>query len=269
MKILTLQEVQAESLRVLMEFDAFCRDNSLEYSIAYGTLIGAIRHKGFIPWDDDIDVYMTRPQYEKFIHLYKDSKDFAMVYPGKDECTVCYGRLCDMSRTRVVSKSPWTSIDCGVWIDIFPVDAVPEDAEATRKKFLRCHRMYRRLLGKRRVQRYWSSGKFADKLKAIPTFLLNGSNPAGYAAKMDRYFTEFSYGSTPKVMVLSAPMGKRVVRNPIAEFGSYIDLPFEDKTVMAVAAYDSVLTNQFGDYMTPPPVDQQVRGHSVHTYTWR
>ena len=75
-KELTLDEMKAVELGILKKFDSICKENGLEYSLAYGTMLGAIRHKGFIPWDDDIDVFMKREDYEKLLALKYDDGDF-------------------------------------------------------------------------------------------------------------------------------------------------------------------------------------------------
>lgn len=75
-KELTLDEMKAVELGILKKFDSICKENGLEYSLAYGTMLGAIRHKGFIPWDDDIDVFMKREDYEKLLKLKYDDGDF-------------------------------------------------------------------------------------------------------------------------------------------------------------------------------------------------
>lgn len=75
-KELTLDEMKAVELGILKKFDSICKENGLEYSLAYGTMLGAIRHKGFIPWDDDIDVFMKREDYEKLLTLKYDDGDF-------------------------------------------------------------------------------------------------------------------------------------------------------------------------------------------------
>ena len=73
MKAISQEEIRSIQIAILNSVDAFCRKNNLKYSLAYGTLIGAVRHKGFIPWDDDIDIIMPRPDYDRFVAKYKDS----------------------------------------------------------------------------------------------------------------------------------------------------------------------------------------------------
>ena len=93
---LDLKDVQEISYEILKEFKDFCNTNGLRYYLAYGTLIGAIRHKGFIPWDDDIDVFMPRPDYEKLLQLYTDNANYQLYSPRKQKnYYCCYMKLVD------------------------------------------------------------------------------------------------------------------------------------------------------------------------------
>ena len=128
---LSLEEIQNESLRMLSIIDQFCIENGIQYSLGYGALIGAIRHKGFIPWDDDIDLIMTRPNYLRFVSLFNKDKtinrDLKLFAPELDNSYYNITHICDMRRTRVRKYYQWTDEDTGIWIDVFPIDSLPED----------------------------------------------------------------------------------------------------------------------------------------------
>ncbi|MBQ7239602.1 MAG: LicD family protein, partial [Bacteroidales bacterium] len=127
MQELTLKELQGVSLDLLVSLHDFCVKNKVNYSIAYGTLIGALRHKGFIPWDDDIDVMMPRPDYERFCKSYKSDR-YRLIYYGNDKTALAgFARLVDCQKTNYKTERPWTMQKSGVWIDIFPIDGVEKD----------------------------------------------------------------------------------------------------------------------------------------------
>ena len=101
-KRLTLEEIQKSELEILIEFDKICKKSNLKYGICGGTLLGAVRHKGFIPWDDDIDVEMPRPDYDKFIGISKNELPNHLVLqtPYTDKLTThAYGKICDLRTT--------------------------------------------------------------------------------------------------------------------------------------------------------------------------
>lgn len=123
---MTIQAVQAEERRLLSALDSFCRENELRYFMAYGTLLGSVRHSGFIPWDDDADVYMPRPDYEKLLEIGFDGEGCRLVRPAEEDATTPYAKI--MSTTTVfreafAKKHP----NSGIFIDLFPLDGVPED----------------------------------------------------------------------------------------------------------------------------------------------
>ena len=120
MKELTLKEIQEDVFQILLTFDQFCKNNDLTYRLAGGTLLGAIRHKGFIPWDDDIDVCMPRPDYEKFLMLSKN--DF--INQGYEVTAEAYCKISDLN-TKLISL--YRIDDKYVMMDVFPIDCLPED----------------------------------------------------------------------------------------------------------------------------------------------
>ena len=133
---LGLKDIQRVSLDILKDVHAFCISNGINYSLAYGTMLGAVRHKGFIPWDDDIDIIMPRPDYERFKKSFKSSKGNVLV--TEDESYIAFSRVCDTQRT-MTGKSlwPWSKKELGLWIDIFPLDAVENDKQMFHDKIQR------------------------------------------------------------------------------------------------------------------------------------
>lgn len=129
MRHLTLQELQQFSLDILKDVAGFCEKNNIRYSLGYGTMLGAVRHKGFIPWDDDVDIMMPREDYEKFRTIYKSKLYSFIDSRNTPDCYIAFGRVCDTKKTLASSCIPWVKKDVGVWIDIFPVDRVPDDKD--------------------------------------------------------------------------------------------------------------------------------------------
>ena len=134
MKNLTSKEIQQIGLSILKKFADYCEEHGLHYSLAYGTLLGAARHEGFIPWDDDVDVLMGREDYDKMIEYYNKGEridGLSLLYPNEtSDYLTPFAKLCD---DRTVAKEKSTKNKHGVWIDIFPVDKVPEDPNKALK----------------------------------------------------------------------------------------------------------------------------------------
>ena len=136
MKRLTLDEMHEALLGILSEFDRVCREHDLKYTLAAGTLLGAIRHKGFIPWDDDVDVYMPRPEYEKFRKLVLEgnvlSEHFTL---SKDRGKGTYYPFLKLMDDRYPIKCPNHIEVPYLFLDIFPVDGMPSSAAEREKVY--------------------------------------------------------------------------------------------------------------------------------------
>jgi len=127
MRILTLSEIQTRSLAILQIVHNFCEKHGIKYSLAYGTLIGAVRHQGFIPWDDDIDIIMPRPDYERFVSMF-NAPGLGLLCEKDRKYYLNYCRVFDKVRTGCKTRLPVGKNDTGgVWIDVFPADGVSDD----------------------------------------------------------------------------------------------------------------------------------------------
>ena len=125
---LSLEELHNQSLQIVVEIDSFCRQNGIRYTLAFGSLLGAIRHKGFIPWDDDIDLAMPRPDYNRFVRMFKVD-GLVCVAPETNTSYLTFARVADARATWCKPFLPWSSKrnDLGVWVDIFPIDGESDD----------------------------------------------------------------------------------------------------------------------------------------------
>ncbi len=131
------------------DVDEFCRKNEITYFLAYGTLIGAVPHQGFIPWDDDIDIFVPRPDYDRFIQSYKPtdpSKQYRVIDGSDKRCKTVYAKVYDATTIKIESGCDYTSIQpIGVDIDVLPIDGLPEDEReycSHRKKIKMLNRLF-------------------------------------------------------------------------------------------------------------------------------
>lgn len=127
-EITDLEDVQNLQLGIIDKMDSFCLENNIRYFLAYGTLIGAIRHEGFIPWDDDIDVWMLRPDYDRFLEVFPAWAEKNGLFLNSPSTARRYNRVfskvCD-SRTILVETDRRNEFEEGAFVDVFPVDGLP------------------------------------------------------------------------------------------------------------------------------------------------
>ena len=144
MEKLTLEEKHGIILEIMSDIDKFCRDNNIRYTISAGTLLGAVRHGGFIPWDDDADLFMLREDFDRFVKIYKSDKYHLLFNTCSKEEFLCTGfaKVIDPN-TYVVGSA--TQAKYGVYVDIFPLDSVPEEPKARHKYMHKVMRLHNRL----------------------------------------------------------------------------------------------------------------------------
>lgn len=261
-KELTLKELQTESLKILKDVHSFCVENGIMYSVAYGTLIGAIRHKGFIPWDDDVDIIMPRPDYDRFCANYKSDRFKFRCRQNDKKCYLAFARVYDDERTTTETMIPWCSGNGGVWIDVFPADNV-SDVEMEYKKHKKTlWRKWKTVTVARAATAGYDKNKsfvFNLRLFVKKTLTLNGLLTG---CLLDSFMKK-----AKSVMVNGSSHWSQVTCmdgyewHRTEDFSSTIIMPFEDTNVMVMNGYDNVLRNCYGDYMKLPPVEQRV-GHS-------
>ena len=253
MKEITLAEAKKIEFEILSEIDRFCRSHGIRYQLSAGTLIGAVRHRGFIPWDDDIDIAMPREDYERFYKEFPKAhesgpyrltshRDKTNIYPFIkviDDRTVAYEQFVDASYTT------------GIWVDVFPLDKLPEDDSL----FVRCGRL-QTIFGLVVANSDRATTKVRKALKKILTPVLRHIDIYALAEKMDRIASSAKDSKTSDVGIVLFGYGAKE-RVPDSIFETE-DAPFEGGLFAIPKEYDTVLKAQYGDYMTLPPEEDRV-----------
>lgn len=262
MRELTHREEQQVCVGILKKFDEICRKNNIKYCAAGGTALGAVRHKGFIPWDDDIDLNLLRNDYQKLISLeYEDENYKILHYSYTKDYYYTFAKMID--KRTYLDEPNRSEKDMGVFIDIFPVDYVGDyEKEAPEN-----------------VKKAWKNSKFWEHLgsninynksmspKYIGKLIFRGL-VYPFRKKLLRHF-DFEFAGIPKSeycanLQLGTYGMKECFKSELWE--DMIYLPFEDTEVCVFKNYDSYLTSLFGDYMTPPPEDERITTHPFKAY---
>ncbi|MCH5190404.1 MAG: LicD family protein [Oscillospiraceae bacterium] len=252
---------------ILKEVKRLCEENGIKYFIIAGTLLGAVRHGGFIPWDDDMDVGMLRDDYEKFIKLAKTDlgSQFFLQTPETDSAYGLNFAKIMLKDTVLIEATAANNSVKGISIDIFPFDAVPESDSETAKHKRRTYFLRRLLLAK---QNYKVCGKkeYVKRLvyfglKVIALFYSREKLCEKLDSECERYN---ALNRMPeKIVNIGGAYGydKETIRREWVD--STVELPFEDFTVAVPSGYIPYLEYFYGDYMTPPPEDKRYNRHSV------
>ncbi len=260
-------EIKQIQLDILLALHRFCQDTHLVYSLAAGTLIGAVRHKGYIPWDDDIDVYLKREDYKKLIATFPEVYEgsFKLYSLERDKAyTRPYARLCNVHTLEEFTCSSDIQ-KIGMGIDIFPIDYVPDDfAEFRRynRKRLFLYRAYNK-----KVWLHWDPAHgLIRNLGAMALKLALSPFSCRFIAKLiDRYAQKNNGCDCHHLFETS--MGIVAHRYFLAsDMDETIDMEFEGHTLKAMKGYDEYLTAFYGDYMQLPPVEKRKSHHDFKAY---
>lgn len=266
-KEILLDELKVLQMDVLTLIDEFCIEHNIRYSMACGTLLGAIRHRGYIPWDDDIDICVPREDYKKLI------AEFPNTYKGKIKLASLerdldwerpYAKAYD-DRTVLLEKANTKDV-IGVNIDVFPIDEVP-DNDKEWFSYDKKRRFLQTLFALKFVKTS-RSRSFLKNIGVILTHILTCflSNRK-FAHKID-IFSQLNnskgYGRCFECcqgLLQKKPFSKSL-------FDCLIYIPFEDRSYMAFKDADKYLTNGYGDYMKLPPEEKRVTHHKFKAY-WK
>ncbi|MBR4456797.1 MAG: LicD family protein [Solobacterium sp.] len=259
---LTLREVQNAELEILVKFDQFCTENNLHYVLYYGTLLGAARHQGFIPWDDDIDVAMPRPDYDRFLKLYyEDGKsigDNLYVLSGErdDDFAFAYAKVARLDSEILPESRLYEHEGEGIWIDVFPIDGFPAD-EAERTAYLEKLGEYRRNIGRsitipgtvRGKEPVW---KAAARIPAVLYARMMGYRK--YRDELMKLARSYPYETSEYVGLATWNDNSPALVMKKSEFEKYIRMPFEGHQFPAFEDYNDFCTRRYGaNYMELPP----------------
>lgn len=261
---LTSLEIKKRELNILLYLQRICEENNIRFYLTGGTLLGAIRHKGFIPWDDDIDVCMPRNDYEKFLSIYRRDNDKYLVRSAKfGNFLAPYTKIVDCE-TVVKYEYYDDEVDSQLWIDIMPVDGLPESIEEVRKIYRSC-KIYRKIYSMASVK----LGRGKTVLHKCAKYLIK---PVAYtygqkraAQCIEKIALKYPYDKSKYVGAITWGLygaGERMLKS---EFEKQVMVEFEGHKFPTFSCWDSYLHGLYGDYMKLPPVEKR-QTHDMKVY---
>lgn len=264
--ITDINEIKALEVQILRKFDEFCSQHNLKYCLTGGSLLGAVRHRGIIPWDDDIDIGMFRPDYDRLLELASDMpKDCRLFSIEKgDRSARLYGRVCDMGYVSI-DKYYDQTLSNYFGIDVFPLEAVPSD-EAEYAKFSRKIRLLRRMFIFSNSALFKGNG-FAKAfiLKPIPIIICKIIGSKRIFRMFRNLINKINYDDAQYIALLTGQYTENE-QYPKDKYYKLLRLDFEGLKLPALESYDEYLTRLYGDYMQLPDETHRQPHHSFDLY---
>lgn len=263
-RYLSIADIKKIAVEMLEYIDCICKNNDIQYYLAYGSVLGAVRHNGIIPWDDDIDIMMTRQNYEKFSTVMQKSKHqyYKLLYLDNKDYTLPLPKVVD-TRTTWIQTNQRVGMDLGVYIDVFILDGVPEKEYARRKMISRLDN----------AQRLWTLSQFSmeyhNPIKKVIYGILQNLNPRIFAIRLDRISKSLYSKRIKSYGILTYTVygrEKDIIEKSI--LGSPRMQLFERNYYPIPEKYDTYLRNLYGDYHELPPEEKRVSNHTYVAY-WK
>lgn len=255
----TLKRLQAVELDILMVFDKFCHDHKIQYSLFAGTALGAVRHKGFIPWDDDVDIFMDLKNYDRFIALWRKYPIEGYYLQATDDRNNHYNHTkIRKDGTILASNSEMKSKGHhGIWIDIFPFYKVPINRK--KRKLFNMNAYVRILCTRNHIPQKANLFVKVVALIFYKTPLPVKEKIKNRTEKRLRQFDDLTYEFEYEDISAAIWMNKYYPGNMFNEFTS---IEFAGHNFQIIGNYKKMLEIKYGDYMQLPPIEERVCRHN-------
>lgn len=260
------EEQKKICLEILKYFDDFCKKNDIKYFLGYGTALGAVRHKGFIPWDDDIDVILLYNDYERLIDLLSKEDKYNLV-EGRinSDSYYFFAKLCDKN-TKMIEYNLKEIPNLGVCIDIFPLYNLADTKEESIKHIKKIKKIFKLWRRQTCAENYYCGEsiirRIIKKVLFFPEHLFY--NEKKCRNKIIKLLHK--YDNNCKYVGHNAWVSDIFEVSERNLFDEAISIEFENDSYPIVCNYDKYLENIYGDYMTPPPVENRTYPHNSESY---
>lgn len=268
---LNIEQIHIEQKNMLEEIDNFCKKEKVTYYICGGTLLGAIRHKGFIPWDDDVDILMPRPDYEKFHEILKKynyhlNENLIFRSFKYNNLLLPFGKVMN-TKLKMQTHYYENEFDNYLWVDIFPMDGLPENNKKTEKIYKKIL-FLRKILATIEVKDEIIENESRNKWIILPKKILRKyynkkSRVIRLINKIDKISKKFDFETSKYVGGVLWGYGpqEKLLKSEVTN----TKVVFEGMEVNTFSCYDKYLTNLYGDYMKLPPIEKRIT-HQIKIY---
>lgn len=264
-EITDMKEIQQIEMNILDYIASVCKENNLRYFLAGGSLLGAIRHKGFIPWDDDIDISMPRPDYDRLAEILKskpDSRYRLFRIENDNDYPHAFMKVSD-TYTLIQEASRQLDIKgLGLFVDIFPMDGIMDDRQEAIKLQRRSYIMAGTI---GHALPNYAGFNLLQKIQRFFLVLLFGHNRRDKLDRIEARFKRYDFDKCEHVVSTFGIRGEREILNR-RNFDKAIPAQFEDRQYDIPIGYDDCLKTTYGDYMQLPPEDQRYSPHSIRVF---
>lgn len=270
-----LEEHKKIALDILKAVDCICKKNNIQYFLAYGTLLGAVRHQGFIPWDDDIDIQVPRQDYNRFLNIFNEQalsngyEHLKVVSPYDKGALHTHIKVIDTRTVKIEKGFDYRKYEpLGIDIDVFPIDGLPDDEkvcdEINKQKLVLYLKFQRFVID---VQSRSFKGILYTYYIQMMCRIKNETKQR-LVEKADEISMKYPYESANYVGSVCSVYSPAKIRHLRTDYENAIDVQFEDGVFKAPSGYDNILRTIYGDYMQLPPLKEQITHHINNVY-WK
>lgn len=269
MKQVPQSEAKQILLSVVQEIHKICEENGFRYTLIYGTLLGAVRHRGFIPWDDDLDIAMPRPDYRRFVEYCRTHDvPFSLKCIETDpRYGYLFAKVCDRNTVLIEEHGNRYGVDYGLYVDIFPIDGLGDSPEAAQKA-LGSTRFARELLVAAQWKHYFKSTTRAWYYEPIRFAFFLASRFVSHKRLIQRITRKYEAVSVDEAKYVGIMCGayrnREVMENAV--YTEFCDTDFEGVRLRSLKNSDRYLTTIYRDYMQLPPEEKRVARHTFSVY---
>ena len=264
MREVALSELKAIQLEIIQAIHTFCEKHNIKYSLGYGSLLGAVRHGGYIPWDDDIDIIMPRSDYDKFVSSFNTFHHTIKVRNHSNYTGYPFP-FAKVEDTRTI-KNELGYTGLGIAVDVFPIDNIPDSSLDSKHLLRKCRRLI--LMNQIKFIK-WDSRRplYRNLIVYIIKIPLLFVSFKKLSLKHEKLSISYNSKHTNYAGCLIAFYNhKEIMQNHL--FSEYTQIKFENLNLCSIKDYDTYLTNLYGNYMQLPPENKRITHHDFQVF-WK